>query len=108
MRMELVIRFDYGAIVPWVRRATAALRAVAGPDALVPAHAGADRGEDLTTVAEFTVRAGERVPFVLDVVSVARDRAADDRRRGGARTTPTRSGASGRPLPLRRATGATR
>jgi GH15 family glucan-1,4-alpha-glucosidase len=65
MEMELVIRFDYGSIVPWVRRIDGALRAMAGPDSVhlhtpVPTH-----GVGLTTRAEFTVRAGERIPFVL-------------------------------------------
>ncbi|HEY7031491.1 MAG TPA: glycoside hydrolase family 15 protein [Thermomicrobiales bacterium] len=65
MRMELVIRFDYGRIVPWVRRIDDWLLAVAGPDALCFRTPVAVRGEDLTTVAEFAVGAGERVPFVL-------------------------------------------
>jgi GH15 family glucan-1,4-alpha-glucosidase len=66
MRLELVIRFEYGSIVPWVRRLDEETRvAIAGPDALslrtpVPMH-----GENLRTVAEFTVEAGERKPFVL-------------------------------------------
>jgi GH15 family glucan-1,4-alpha-glucosidase len=65
MRMELIIRFDYGHVVPWVRRVDDHLGAIAGPDALalwsgVPTH-----GKDLTTCASFTVRAGQRVRFVL-------------------------------------------
>ena len=65
MRMELVIRFDYGWIVPWVRRLDGGIHAVGGPDALmlhseVPTH-----GEGFTTVAEFTVREDQQVPFVL-------------------------------------------
>lgn len=65
MRMELRLRFDYGHIVPWVRQDGDELAAVAGPDAVwlrtpVPLH-----GEHLSTVAEFEVAAGERVPFVL-------------------------------------------
>ncbi|HET9763249.1 MAG TPA: glycoside hydrolase family 15 protein [Casimicrobiaceae bacterium] len=65
MRMELVIRFGYGAVVPWVRRLNGALVATAGPDSL-RLRTGVDvRGEGLTTVAEFSVAAGERVPFVL-------------------------------------------
>ena len=40
--MELIIRFDYGRIVPWVRQAHGGLEAIAGPDALDPAHAGRD------------------------------------------------------------------
>jgi len=65
MRSELVIRFDYGSIVPWVRRVDDARLAVAGPDALcfrTPAHT---RGEDMRTVSTFTVEEGERIPFVL-------------------------------------------
>ena len=66
MTMELVLRFGYGAIVPWVRRLEdGTLRAVAGPDMAVlrtPVHL---RGEGLTTVSEFIVGEGDRVPFVL-------------------------------------------
>ena len=66
MRMELVIRFDYGSIVPWVRRLDGDSRiAVAGPDALCLRTPVEVRGENLTTVSEFTVAAGERVPFTL-------------------------------------------
>jgi GH15 family glucan-1,4-alpha-glucosidase len=65
MRMELVIRFDYGQTVPWVRRAEGALRAVGGPDALELRTPVATRGEGFTTVADFVVREGERVPFAL-------------------------------------------
>jgi GH15 family glucan-1,4-alpha-glucosidase len=65
MRMELVIRFDYGWIVPWVHTVDGALRAVAGPDALTLHTPVTTHGENLTTVADFTVHAGERVPFVL-------------------------------------------
>jgi len=66
MRMQLVIRFDYGWIVPWVRRAADGTRiAVAGPDALALRAPVELYGENFTTVAEFTVRAGERVPFTL-------------------------------------------
>src|ERR1700737_1085579 len=65
MQMELIIRFDYGLIIPWVRRAHGGLEAIAGPDALIlrtPIETG---GKDMTTVAEFTVKEGERIPFVL-------------------------------------------
>ncbi len=65
MRSELVIRFDYGNIVPWVRRAEGALIAVAGPDALCFRTPVEVRGQDLTSVSEFTLRPGERIPFVL-------------------------------------------
>jgi GH15 family glucan-1,4-alpha-glucosidase len=65
MRMDLVIRFDYGAFVPWVRTVDGALRAVAGPDALELRTPVATRGDGLATVADFEVHAGERIPFVL-------------------------------------------
>jgi GH15 family glucan-1,4-alpha-glucosidase len=66
MRMELVIRFDYGRSVPWVRRLDGRVYAVAGPDAVVLDTPLATRGEDLRTVSEFEVAAGEQVPFVLE------------------------------------------
>ena len=65
VKMELIIRFDYGRIVPWVRKLDGALEAIAGPDALVLRTPIETRGEDLTTVAEFTVSEGDRIPFVL-------------------------------------------
>lgn len=65
MRMVLRLRFDYGHIVPWVRREGADLAAVAGPDAIWLRTPAPIRGEDLSTVAEFDVAAGERIPFVL-------------------------------------------
>jgi GH15 family glucan-1,4-alpha-glucosidase len=65
MRMTLVIRFGYGAVMPWVRRVDDALRATAGPDSLELRTPVALEGRDFTTVAEFTVTAGDRVPFVL-------------------------------------------
>ncbi len=79
MRMELVIRFDYGAIIPWVRRVDGGIHAIAGPDRLLLRTPVELRGKDLTTVAEFTVAEGERVPFTLtwcrshDPVPEARD-----------------------------------
>jgi GH15 family glucan-1,4-alpha-glucosidase len=65
MRMQLVIRFDYGSIVPWVRRMDGGIRAIAGPDTILLRTPVELRGEGLTTVAEFTVAEGERVPFEL-------------------------------------------
>jgi GH15 family glucan-1,4-alpha-glucosidase len=65
MRSELLIRFDYGRIVPWVRRVDDARVAVAGPDALCLRTPADTRGQDLTTVSELVVEPGQRVPFVL-------------------------------------------
>jgi len=64
--MELVIRFDYGHVVPWVRKTNGSVHATAGPDTLelhasVPTH-----GEQMKTVAHFTLRRGERASFVLN------------------------------------------
>src|SRR5437870_5277194 len=65
IQMELIIRFDYGQIVPWVRKRHGGLEAIAGPDGLILRTPIETRGKDLTTVAEFTVTKGDRVPFVL-------------------------------------------
>jgi GH15 family glucan-1,4-alpha-glucosidase len=66
MRMELVLRFNYGASVPWVSRLPdGALRAIAGPDMTVLTTSAPLQGEGLTTVSRFTVGAGEMIPFVL-------------------------------------------
>jgi GH15 family glucan-1,4-alpha-glucosidase len=65
MQMHLTIRFDYGHTIPWVRNIGGALVAVAGPDALVLRAPVETRGIGHTTVADFTVRAGQRVPFSL-------------------------------------------
>jgi len=65
MRMDLIIRFDYGSVVPWVRRTEDGIRAVAGPDTLM-LHSAVDvHGKGFRTVAEFIVSEGERVPFVI-------------------------------------------
>jgi len=67
MRMELVIRFDYGSVVPWVRRVDGTLHATAGPHTLeLHGAVEATRGEDLKTVAGFEVGAGERIVFALN------------------------------------------
>ncbi|WNG31025.1 glycoside hydrolase family 15 protein [Cystobacter fuscus] len=65
MHMQLVIRFDYGSVVPWATREAGEWRAVAGPDALSLYTPVAVHGHHLTTVADFTVAEGQRIPFVL-------------------------------------------
>ncbi|MDQ3574735.1 MAG: glycoside hydrolase family 15 protein, partial [Actinomycetota bacterium] len=65
MHMELVVRLDYGSVVPWVRRLDGTLSLVAGPDALELRTPVDTRGVGLTTVADFTVGPGDQVPFVL-------------------------------------------
>ena len=74
MRMELVIRFDYGSVVPWVKRLDDDTRiAVAGPDALAFRASVPVRGENLSTVAEFAAEPGERQTFVLTWYQSHRD-----------------------------------
>jgi GH15 family glucan-1,4-alpha-glucosidase len=66
MSMELVVRFGYGSIVPWVTRLPdRSLRMIAGPDMLLVQSPVEMRGENFRTVAEFTVSAGQSVPFVM-------------------------------------------
>ena len=66
MRTELVIRFGYGATVPWMTKLDdGTRRAIAGPDMVLLRTTVALRGEDFKTVGEFTVGAGETVPFTL-------------------------------------------
>jgi GH15 family glucan-1,4-alpha-glucosidase len=65
MHMELIARFDYGSIVPWVSDADGCWRAIAGPDALVLHTPCMTRSQGASTVADFTLRAGETMAFVL-------------------------------------------
>ncbi len=66
LHTELVMRFDYGATVPWVTRLEdGAIDAIAGPQRLVLRTPATLHGEDLKTVGEFTVETGQSVPFVL-------------------------------------------
>ena len=66
MRTELVLRFDYGSIVPWVARINKTTHsAVAGPHRAILRSPVPVHGEGMKTVAEFEVAAGDRVPFVL-------------------------------------------
>jgi len=66
LHLDLILRFGYGAIVPWVTRLEdGTLRAVAGPDMVLLRTPVNTKGENLTTVGTFTVGAGEMVPFLL-------------------------------------------
>jgi GH15 family glucan-1,4-alpha-glucosidase len=78
---EVVMRFNYGASVPWVNRLEdGGINAVAGPERLVLRTPAIPYGEDLKTVGEFTVEAGESIPFVLSygfpLADLRRERAA--------------------------------
>ncbi|WEO98228.1 glycoside hydrolase family 15 protein [Streptomyces sp. FXJ1.172] len=63
----LRLRFDYGSIVPWMRRSDGHRVAVAGPDSVwLRTDPHVDMwGEDFGTHCEFTVAKGQQVAFVL-------------------------------------------
>jgi GH15 family glucan-1,4-alpha-glucosidase len=66
MQCELVLRFDYGSVVPWVTRLpNGQLRAIAGPDLVTLSCDVPLRGENLTTKSEFEIHEGQRLAFVL-------------------------------------------
>jgi GH15 family glucan-1,4-alpha-glucosidase len=65
MKTEVVIRTDYGSVIPWVRRDDGGFTAIAGPDALHLRSPVQLLGENYRTCGEFDVAAGERMPFVL-------------------------------------------
>jgi GH15 family glucan-1,4-alpha-glucosidase len=65
MRMELILRFDYGRVIPWVTRTSQGIRAIAGPNAIELRTPVALEGRDFTTIAGFDVTADESIPIVL-------------------------------------------
>jgi GH15 family glucan-1,4-alpha-glucosidase len=65
MRMQFIARLDYGSLIPWVERTADGILALGGPNALHLSTTAETRGDDLTTVADFTVREGVRERFSL-------------------------------------------
>jgi len=65
MRSALRLRFDYGREVPWVRHADREVHAIAGPNLVRLMSEVPLRGDHWDTIADFTVRQGDRVPFVM-------------------------------------------
>ncbi|BAS10874.1 uncharacterized protein C4H3.03c [Arthrobacter sp. Hiyo4] len=63
MRGELALRFDYGHIVPWVRRDRHGLHAIAGPDSVYFVTKAPLHGENMHSVSDFTVKAGSASPL---------------------------------------------
>ncbi len=86
--MELVLRFENGQAVPWVRRKDYGISAIAGPDAVELHTALPLEGRNMKTCARFTVREGERVPMTLSYhPSNAQPHFVGDRRELLERTT---------------------
>jgi GH15 family glucan-1,4-alpha-glucosidase len=65
MSLDLVLRFDYGSVIPWVRKFDGGILAVAGPDAILLSTDVPVYGEDFHTRSTFTVSSGQCLPFVL-------------------------------------------
>jgi GH15 family glucan-1,4-alpha-glucosidase len=65
MTCEVRVRYDYGSVVPWVRRTSGGFTATAGPDSIYLATPVHLHGRDFVHTATFSVAEGERVPFVL-------------------------------------------
>jgi GH15 family glucan-1,4-alpha-glucosidase len=67
MHMDMALRFDYGISVPWVTQLEdrSGMLAIAGPNMVVLRTAVKLRGQDMRTVGEFTVHAGQTVSFVM-------------------------------------------
>ena len=65
VRLDFTLRFGYGSVMPWVQRDDGGVTAIAGPDAVHLAASAETHGEDFSTVAEFTVKTGQRIPFVM-------------------------------------------
>ncbi len=65
MQTTLFLRFDYGSVIPWVRSQPDGIYAVSGPQAVRVRTEVRLEGENMHTVGRFTVKAGERVPFVM-------------------------------------------
>jgi GH15 family glucan-1,4-alpha-glucosidase len=65
-RNEFIVRFNYGATVPWVNRLDdGGISAIAGPERVVLRTPAELYGEDLKTVGEFAIEVGQSIPFVL-------------------------------------------
>ena len=65
MKMDLVIRFDYGSVVPWVQKIEGGISAIAGPDMIRLRSDVSMRGENMKTESEFTISEGQSLRFDL-------------------------------------------
>ena len=99
-------RFEYGSIVPWVRRLDdGRLTAVAGPDRLTSPPLSELHGENMRTLADFTINAGEEIPFVLTWSASFRPHPRPARCRDDDRGQRRAGWRSGRSRTKRRAVG---
>ncbi|HYL48145.1 MAG TPA: glycoside hydrolase family 15 protein, partial [Stellaceae bacterium] len=65
MKLDVNFRFDYGSTVPWLRRRAHGVQMIAGPEAVVLRTSVDLKNHGKGTVADFTVRAGERASFTV-------------------------------------------
>ena len=107
IHMDLRMRFDYGANLPWVTDLDGRLHATAGPDSMVPHHSGADRGRRPLDGLRLRRRGRRRRPVHLGVAPVARAPAAGARRDRTRCAARRRGGGSGRSSARTRASRAT-
>ena len=68
MGLRLTVRFGYGSIVPWVIKTEGGIKATAGPDSVWLRTPVDLTAQGMAHTAEFTVAAGQAVPFVLTYV----------------------------------------
>ena len=108
MATEIVLRFDYGSVVPWVRHGDGGMHAIGGPDAVVIRTPVPLKGADFRTRGRFTVAAGETVPVRAHLLPLAprRARRRSTPRRGSRRPWP--GGANGPGSAATTGPGATR
>ena len=102
MIMKLIVRFDYGKTIPWVRHLDdCGLVAIAGPNAVTLHTAVPIRGEGLSTVASFTVSEGERKVVRPHLAPLARGAGGGPSHlRRPPRKHPALLGQLGRPVPV--------
>ena len=108
MRMELIVRFDYGSIVPWVRSIDGMWRAIGGPDAVSlwsPVPNFTERISPPRRASPFARESA--LQFLLDLASVARGSANSRLAQSRPSSTPASGGSNGASSALTRGSGAT-
>ena len=90
MHMDLLVRFDYGSILPWVERRDGRLHWTAGADSMVLTTPVVIERLSDRTVADFVTRPGDRVPFVLAGIPRTSRHRGPATRSGSSETRPHR------------------